>query len=50
VRFTCSFGDEDHAYDFEAPDQTFALQLKEIIKGNSGKTLFEVGDMEIPGD
>jgi hypothetical protein len=50
VRFTCSFGDEDHTYEFEAPDQTLALRLKEIIQGNCGKTLFEVGDMEIPAD
>jgi hypothetical protein len=50
VRFTCSFGDEDHTYEFEAPNQTLALRLKEIIQGNCGKTLFEVGDMEIPAD
>jgi hypothetical protein len=50
VRFTCSFGDEDHTYEFEAPDQTLALRLKEIIQGNCGKTLFEVGDMEIQAD
>jgi hypothetical protein len=50
VRFTCSFGDKDHTYEFQAPDQILAMQLTEIIKGNSGKTLFEVGDMEIPAD
>jgi hypothetical protein len=50
VRFTCSFADKDHTYEFETPDQTLALQLTEIIKGNSGKTLFEVGDMEIQAD
>jgi len=48
VTFTGSFGGKDLTYDFETPDKTFALQLKEIIKANTGRTLLEIGNIDIP--
>jgi hypothetical protein len=50
VTFVCSFEGNDHTYDFEAPDQAFALQLRSIFLNNMGKTLFESGDIDIPAD
>jgi hypothetical protein len=50
VTFTCSFGGKNHTYDFEAPDKAFALQLKEIVQENGGKSLSEIGNIEIPAD
>jgi hypothetical protein len=50
VTFTCLFGGNDHTYDFEAPDLTSALQVKSVLESNIGKTLFEIGNMDIPAD
>jgi hypothetical protein len=50
VRFTCSLGDKEETFDFEAPDKTSARQLKDILIGNKGKSLIEVGEVEVPAD
>jgi hypothetical protein len=50
VRFTCSLSDKEQTFDFEAPDKTSARQLKEIIINNKGKSLIEVGEVELPTD
>jgi hypothetical protein len=50
VTFICSFDGHDHTYDFEAPDLTYATLLKNILEKNIGKTLFEIGNIDIPAD
>jgi hypothetical protein len=50
VRFTCSLSDKEETFDFEAPDKTYARQLKEIIIINKGKSLIEVGEVELSAD
>lgn len=50
VTFTCSFDGNDNTYDFEAPDLTYAKHLKSILERNIGKTLFEIGNMDLPAD
>lgn len=47
VTFVCSFDGELHTYDLEAPDRTDALQLEKILKNNPGKSLSEIGEIEI---
>jgi hypothetical protein len=42
--------DKEQTFDFEAPDKTSARQLKEIIINNKGKSLIEVGEVELPTD
>jgi hypothetical protein len=48
VTFVCSFDRDDHKYDFEAPDKSDALQVEKILKSNIGKSLLEIGEIEIP--
>jgi hypothetical protein len=50
VTFVCSFDGRDHTCDFEAPDHEYALQIEQILKNNIGKSLFEIGEIEIPLD
>jgi hypothetical protein len=50
VTFVCSFDRDDHKYDFEAPDKSDALQVEKILKGNIGKSLLEIGEIEVPSD
>jgi hypothetical protein len=48
VRFTCASSERDTTFDFEAPDKTSARQLKDILIANKGKSLIEVGEVELP--
>ena len=50
VRFTCSAGEKETTFDFEAPDKTSARQLKDIFISHKGKSLIEVGEVELPAD
>jgi hypothetical protein len=50
VTFVCSFEGNDHTYDFEAPDKEAAFQIEKTLKENIGKSLFEIGEIEIPND
>jgi hypothetical protein len=50
VAFVCSFDGNDSTYDFEAPDKDDALRIEKILKNNIGKSLFEIGEMDIPSN
>jgi hypothetical protein len=47
VTFVCSFDGTLETFDLEAPDRTDALQLEKILKNNQGKSLSEIGEIEI---
>lgn len=50
VRFTCASSERESTFDFEAPDKTSARQLKDILIANKGKSLVEVGEVELPAE
>jgi len=47
ITFTGKAYGNQHTYDFEAPSEDVALDLKKILESNIGKTLFSVGDAEL---
>ncbi len=47
VTFVCSFDGKLFTYDLEAPDRTDAQQLEKILKSYQGKSLSEIGEIEI---
>jgi hypothetical protein len=48
ITFTCEFEGNDHTYDFQTHDKITPPKLKIILEDNIGKSLFSVGDIEIP--
>jgi hypothetical protein len=47
VTFVCSSDGKLETFDLEAPDRTDALQLEKVLKSNQGKSLSEIGEIEI---
>jgi hypothetical protein len=50
VRLTCASSERQTTFDFEAPDKTSARQLKDILIANKGKSMVEVGEVELPAE
>jgi hypothetical protein len=48
IVFSCEFDGERLLYDFEARDERTLPILKSILEKNSGKSLFSIGEIEIP--
>jgi len=48
VCFTGTANGNEHTYDFKAPNEKVALDLKRILESNIGKSVFSVGDVELP--
>ena len=51
IIFECEFNDEhrdNRAYYFETKDEITLVKLKAILEENVGKSLFSIGEMEIP--
>lgn len=46
--FTGTANGKQHTYDFKAPNEKVALTLKKVLEFNIGKSLFSVGDVELP--
>lgn len=49
IVFTCRFGGDSFSYDFPVGDEK-REKVVEIIMGNYGKRLFDVGLIKIPPD
>lgn len=47
ITFTGTANGNQHTYDFEAPSEEVALDLKKILESNIGKSVFTVGDAEL---
>lgn len=47
VCFTGTANGNQHTYDFKAPNEKVALNLKKILESNIGKSVFSVGDVEL---
>ena len=47
IRFGCLLGGASYAYTYEAKTENIAEQLESIVKNNTGKTLFSLGEFEI---
>ena len=48
ITFSCEFDGNDHTYDFQAHDNMTPPRLKVILEGNIGKSLFSIGEIELP--
>ena len=48
VCFTGTANGNQHTYDFKAPNEEVALDLKKILESNIGRSVFSVGDVELP--
>jgi hypothetical protein len=48
VCFTGTANGNQHTYDFKAPNEEVALDLKKILDSNIGRSVFSVGDVELP--
>lgn len=48
IIFSCEFGDELYAFDFETLDDVTLARVKAILEENAGKSLSAIGEMEIP--
>lgn len=47
VTFTVFSGNHEATCDFWAADQGIAKALAKVLRGNGGKTLIELGDLEL---
>jgi|SRR5579859_2103331 len=47
VVFTCTFGERKFSYDFVAENNEIAGQVAEVVKQSIGKSLEQIGDVEI---
>ena len=47
VTFECTFGGKGHSYDFIADDEDIAEKVGDVIKSNLGKSLADIGLVEI---
>jgi hypothetical protein len=47
VCFTGTANGNRHTYDFKAPNEKVALNLKKILESNIGKSVFSVGGVEL---
>jgi hypothetical protein len=45
--FVATFEGREHTYDFDAPTEDVAKQLQETFGKNIGKTVFDLGDLQI---
>jgi hypothetical protein len=48
ITFVCTLEGKARTYDFSAPDERVAEELKTILENNAGLSLFSVGTIEIP--
>jgi hypothetical protein len=48
IIFSCEFDGELYAYDLEITDEITLLKVKAILEENIGKSLFSIGNIEIP--
>jgi hypothetical protein len=48
ITFICEFEGNCHTYDFQTHDKETPPKLKVILEDNIGKSLFSIGDIEIP--
>ena len=48
ITFSCGFEGKDHTYDFQSLDNRTPARLKVILEDNIGKSLFSIGEIEIP--
>ena len=49
VTFTATFEGKDFTYEYEAPNSKLAKDLAEMLARNTGKTVMQLRDAEIPG-
>ena len=47
VTFGCTFGGKEHSYDFIADNEDIAEKVGDVIKSNLGRSLAEIGMVEI---
>jgi hypothetical protein len=47
IIFSCEFGGELYAFDFEAPDDVTLGRVKAILEENAGKSLSAIGELEL---
>ncbi|MGD0569324.1 MAG: hypothetical protein ABSA78_13055 [Candidatus Sulfotelmatobacter sp.] len=47
VTFVGVFQGQEHTYDFEAPSEGSAKKLRELIAENVGKSVFEIGSLDL---
>jgi hypothetical protein len=45
--FVATFEGREHSYDFDAPTEDVAKQLRQAFEKNIGKTVFDLGDLQI---
>ena len=50
IEFNCTYGGENVAHSFLAPDEKTAGELEMVLNNNKGKTLRSVETVEIPED
>jgi hypothetical protein len=48
ITFSCGFEGKGHTYDFQSLDNGTPPRLKVILEDNIGKSLFSIGEIEIP--
>jgi hypothetical protein len=50
VTFVGTYEAFEHTYDYEASSEKIAVKLRQLIGENLGKSVFEIGDLEIEID
>jgi hypothetical protein len=48
ITFSCEFEGNYHTYDLQTDDRMTPPKLKMILENNIGKSLFSIGEIEIP--
>ena len=48
ITFSCEFEGNYHTYDLQTHDRMTPPKLKTILEDNIGKSLFSIGEIEIP--
>jgi hypothetical protein len=48
ITFSCEFEGHNHTYDFQTHDSIVPPKLKVILEANVGKSLFSIGEIQIP--
>ncbi len=50
IKLSCTLDGKRYEYDFAAPDRETAQSLSQMIRNNTGKSLHDVGSLELLGD